>query len=112
MELESLMARSSSRQEELRVARAQLEEAKEMKNFLLEEQKRSREKEHLMSRLVEEQKRSARVEELKSRLAGLRAGNQLMEELLGSAQCPVGTLCFWSHDFTFLVHNFGIRFAY
>ena len=69
MELESLMARSSSRQEELRVARAQLEEAKEMKNFLLEEQKRSREKEeHLMSRLVEEQKRSARVEELKSRL--------------------------------------------
>ena len=86
MELESLMARSSSRQEELRVARAQLEEAKEMKNFLLEEQKRSREKEeHLMSRLVEEQKRSARVEELKSRLAGLRAGNQLMEELLGTS---------------------------
>ena len=90
MELESLMARSSSRQEELRVARAQLEEAKEMKNFLLEEQKRSREKEeHLMSRLVEEQKRSARVEELKSRLAGLRARNQLMEELLGTSAGPV-----------------------
>ena len=60
--------------QELLITREELEEAKEMKNFLLEEQKRSREKEHLMSRLVKEQKRSARVEELKSRLAGLRAG--------------------------------------